>query len=293
MKYLLQPTARQTVALDHLLWMQRNLYNASLAERRDTWRIDHRSISRYEQFASLNGMAETNPELGRYGVCVARGTLTRLDLAFQSFYRRCKRGESPGHPRFKGRWRWDSVTWPDSSGWKLEVEAKRFYAQGIGHMKAKLHRGLPGRPKTATLKREGRRWWVVVVCDQVPAEVLAKTNKAVGIDLGVAQTLTTSDGDHVANPRPGQRAAEGLAKAQRALTRKSKGSARRRKAVARVAAHHRKVANCRADHAHQVSRALVDASDLIAHEDLSITNMVKSATGTWIAQAPTSPPSVA
>ncbi len=280
MKYLLQPTARQKVALDHLPWMQRNLYNASLAERRDAWRTDQRSISRYEQFASLKGMAETNPELGRYGVCVARGTLTRLDLAFQAFYRRCRRGKTPGHPRFKGRWRWDSVSWPDASGWKLDVDAKRFYAQGVGHVKVKLHRGLPGRPKVATLKREGRRWWVVVVCDQVPGEVLAKAGQVVGIDLGVAHVLTTSEGDHVANPRPAQRAADGLAKAQRALARKTKGSARRRKAVARVAAHHAKVANCRADHAHQVSRALVNAFDLIVHEDLAITNMVRSAKGT-------------
>jgi hypothetical protein len=76
-KYLLQPTARQRVKLDHLLWEQRKLYNRSLEERQRAWQEQGRSLGRYEQFASLNGMAETDPEgLGRYGVCVARGTLT-------------------------------------------------------------------------------------------------------------------------------------------------------------------------------------------------------------------------
>ncbi len=74
-KYLLQPTNRQRAKLDHLLWMQRNLYNAALEERKMSWETDARPLTRYEQFAGLNGMAESNPDLGQYGVCVARGTL--------------------------------------------------------------------------------------------------------------------------------------------------------------------------------------------------------------------------
>ncbi|MBA2751157.1 MAG: helix-turn-helix domain-containing protein, partial [Actinobacteria bacterium] len=102
-KYLLQPTAGQRVRLDHLVWQQRKLYNRALEERRKAWQEEGRSLSRYEQFAGLNGMAETDPELGRYGTCVARRTLTRLDQAYKAFYRRCKAGDKPGHPRFKGR----------------------------------------------------------------------------------------------------------------------------------------------------------------------------------------------
>jgi putative transposase len=282
-RYLLQPTAGQRVRLDHLLWEQRKLYNRSLEQRQTAWQGEGRSLSRYEQFAGLNGIAKTDPDgLGRYGTCVARGTLTRLDLAFKAFYRRCQAGDGdkPGHPRFKSRWRFHSVSYPDASGWKLNEDSRRLYLQGVGHAKLKLHRRLPGRPKTAVVKREGRRWWVVVACDRVPAEPLVETGRQVGIDLGVASTLTTSDGNHVANPRFTRRAADGLAAAQRDLATKKRGTRRRRNAVEHVAAHHRKVANCRRDHAHQLSRRLVDGYDLIVHEDLRITNMVRSASGT-------------
>lgn len=278
-KYLLQPTKGQARRLDHLLWQQRMLYNAALEERKTAWENEQRRVTRYGQFAGLNAMAATRPDLARYGVCVARGTLTRLDLAYQGFFRRCRSGESPGHPRFKGRWRWDSVSYPDSSGWKLDTDARRLYLLGVGQVRAKLHRGLPGRPKTAIVKREGRRWWLVVQCDQVAATPLPATGRQVGIDVGVASLATTSDGEHLANPRFARRAATRLATAQRDLAAKQRGSKRRRKAVERVAAQHRRVANCRRDLAHQLSRRLVNDFDVIAHEDLAIANMVRSARG--------------
>jgi len=206
--------------------------------------------------------------------------LTRLDLAYKAFYRRCKAGDKPGHPRFKGRWRFDSVSYPDSSGWRLNEDGGRLYLMGVGAVKLRLHRPLPGRAKTATLCRAGRRWWLTISCDQVPAKALASTGRAVGVDLGVASTLTTSDGEHVVNPRHTNAAADKLAAAQRDLAAKKRGSKRRRKAVERVAARHHKVANCRRDHAHQLSRRLVDGHDLIVHEDLRILNMVRSASGT-------------
>jgi len=279
-RYLLQPTKGQAQRLDHLLWQQRKLYNAALAERKEAWEKEHRSVTRFEQFSGLNGMAITTPNLAQYGTVVARGTLTRLDLAYQAFFRRCRTGDTPGHPRFKGRFRWDSVSYPDISGWKLDPESGRLYLLGVGHIRVKMHRALPGRPKTITVKREGRRWWVSVSCDQVEPQPLVPTGRQVGIDLGVSSLLTTSKGEHLANPRFTNRAAERLAVAQQDLARKKRGSKRRSKAVQRVAAQHRKVANCRRDHAHQVSRRLIDSFDLIAHENLAIPNMVRSASGT-------------
>jgi putative transposase len=114
-----------------------------------------------------------------------------------------------------------------------------------------------------------------VQCDQVEAMPLPATGKQAGIDVGVASILTTSEGEHLANPRFTRRAAERLAAAQQDLARKQRGSKRRRVQVQKVAAQHRKVANCRRDLAHQTSRALIDSFDLIVHEDLLITNMVR------------------
>ena len=94
---------------------------------------------------------------------------------------------------------------------------------------------------------------MILSCDDVPAEPLEPTGAAVGIDVGVAHFLTTSDGEHVPNPRPLAAAATRLAEAQRALARKKRGSNRRRKARAKVAALHGKVRRARLDHAHKTA----------------------------------------
>ena len=172
------------------------------------------------------------------------------------------------------------MSWPDRSGWALDAEQHRFYVQGVGHIKVRLHRQLSGVPKTATLRREGRRWVCVIFCADVPAVPLAPTGRSVGIDVGIANLVATSDGNMVANPRPARASADRVAGAQRAVARKRRGSNRRRKAVAHLADLRRHEANVRRDVAHQVSRALVNDHDVIVHEDLAITNMVRSARGT-------------
>jgi putative transposase len=112
---ILQPTAAQEAALARQLDGQRELYNAALEERIGAWRYERRSVSRFEQFGELTGFE--HPVL-EFGVCPARGTLTRLARAFDGFYRRCRRGETPGFPRFKSAARWDSVEYPDRSCWR-------------------------------------------------------------------------------------------------------------------------------------------------------------------------------
>ena len=170
----------------------------------------------------------------------------RLDRAFQAFYRRCKAGGKPGYPRFKGRGRWDSIEWParrDGAIWDSvpHPTVTRVSFKGIGHVRVHQHRPVKGRVKTITVKREGNRWYVVLSCDDVPAEPLEPTGAVVGIDLGIASFLTTSDGEHVPNPRPLAAVADRLTVAQQSLSRKKRGSNRRRKAKHKVADLHGKV----------------------------------------------------
>ena len=114
----------------------------------------------------------------------------------------------------------------------------------------------------------------------MPARPLARTGRAVGIDVGIAHLATTSDGEHLANPRTAARAAGRLAHAQQALARAQRRSGRRHRTVERVAACHRTIANQRRDQHHKLSRQLVDRFDVIVHERLQITNMCRSAAGT-------------
>jgi putative transposase len=152
--------------------------------------------------------------------------------------------------------------------------------QGIGCVKVNVHRAVQGVVKTISVKREGRRWYLVLSCDGVPAEPLAPTGAVAGIDMGLTHFASTSDGAHIADPRHGRASAERLATAQQALSRAKRGSNRRRKAAERVAACHRKVRNQCTDFAHKTALALVRNYDLIAHEALRVANMSRSASGT-------------
>ena len=118
---------------------------------------------------------------------------------------------------------------------------------------------------------------MVLSCDDVPAEPLEPAGAVVGIDLGVASFLTTSDGIHVPNPRHHAVTAERLAAAQQGLARKKRGSTRRKEAAAQVARLHGKVRRQRLDHAHKTALALVREHDLIVHEALKITEHDRAA----------------
>lgn len=283
-KYLLRPTSRQADSLAAMLDDHRAMYNAALQERRDAYRMRGVSIRYGDQSAQLKDIRRADPEgLGRWSFSSQQATLRRLNRAFDAFFRRVKAGQTPGFPRFKGAGWFDTVEWPtdrDGCRWDSCIGQHRLYLQGVGHVRVHQHRRPLGRVKTISVKREGRRWYVVLSCDDVPAEPLPLTGRTVGIDLGIASFLTTSDGEQVDNPRHLRVAAEKLAKAQRALSRCKRGSNRRRKVRARVAAVHGTVRRQRLDHAHKTANQLVAHHDVICHEALRIGNMSRSARGT-------------
>jgi putative transposase len=277
-KFRLRPTRKQEAALGACLEDTRQLYNAALEERREAWRMGRHRVTFYSQDAQLKEIRADHPEwYGRWSFNCERAAIRRLDEAFHAFFDRVESGQKPGYPRFKGRGWWDSIEWPEKDGarWDSIPDPKvtRVYLKGMGHVRVHQHRAVKGRVKTITAKRESGRWYVVLSCDDVPAEPLEPTGSAAGIDLGVASFLTTSDGTHVRNPRHLAATSERLAAAQRDLARKKRGSGRRRKSAAKVAGLHGKVRRQRLDHTHKTALALVRDYDVIVHEDLKIKNM--------------------
>ena len=288
--YRLYPTAKQGRALEELLEIQRQLYNAALDERRGAWKWEQRAVTRYDQYNGLTGAEEWCPELARFGRRVAQGTLDRLDEAFGHFFRRLRAGERPGMPRFKSRSRWDSVQWSNAGGsWRVIAIGKgtygRLYLQGIGYVSIKLHRHFDGaRLVKLVVRRRPRGWEAIVTYRDVRVEPLRKTGRAAGIDLGVSVLAAVADDrgtvELFANPAPLTRALRRLERAQRALAACQRGSNRRHRARRRVARMHEQVRQVRRNYAHQVSARLVADYDLLAIEDLRITNMTRSARGT-------------
>jgi putative transposase len=145
----------------------------------------------------------------------------------------------------------------------------------VGGLKVRLHRPLRGTAKAITVRREGRRWWVTIRCADVPAQPLPATGREVGIDLGVRVLVATSDGALITNDRHAERGAQRLARAQQSLATKQRGSRSRRRTVECVAAAHRRVRNRRADTLHQLSRRMVNDHDVIVHEKLIVSNLVR------------------
>ncbi|ATW52869.1 RNA-guided endonuclease InsQ/TnpB family protein [Streptomyces peucetius] len=279
-KFLMRPTVGQAIALGEMLRDHCSLYNGALQERRDAYRhVSKTSVKYREQSAQLKDIRAYDPERqGRWSFSSQQATLRRLDKAFAGFFRRVQYGERPGCPRFRGATWFDTVDFPkDGDGCRWDstphdvVTRVRF--QGVGHVKVNQHRAVVGDVKTISVKREGRKWFVVLTTDQGEPEPLPVTGRVVGIDVGIAHFLTTSGGEHVANPRHGRKAAARVRAAQQALSRCRRGSKRRRKAVERVATLHRKVRRQRLDHAHKTALGLVREHDFIAHEDLKIRNM--------------------
>lgn len=280
-KFRVYPTSGQASRLAQCLRDHQRLYNAALEERREAWRMRHASIRYGQQSGQLKDIRGFDPDQARWSFSSQQATLRRLDKAMAAFYRRCKAGQKTGYPRFKALDRWDSVEWPsDGDGCRWKPDMGRVYLQGVGHVKVHAHRPVQGRVKTISAKREGRRWYVVLSCDDVPARPIPATGREVGLDVGVARFATTSDGEVIASPRYTRKSADEMAAAQQSLSRKQRGSANRKRARAKVAEVHRRVRNRRADFHHKTARALVRECDVIALEDLCITNMTRSASGT-------------
>jgi len=294
------PTRPQEGRAVRLLADHCDLYNAALQERREAWRMQRVSVSYGQQSAQLKEIRAADPQgQGRLSFTAQQQTLRRLNAVFAAYFQRVRdaerakqrarsKGENPkegrvGYPRFKPRQRFDQVLFVAGDGAKWEATDGDRWAhasfQAVGRVKVRQHRAVVGRVKTLQLKREHRRWYVIVVT-AAEVEPLPPTGRSVGVDVGVARFLTTSDGEVVANPRFLDAAQQRIADLQRRKERARPGSGNRRRLRRRLAREWRKVRNQRRDFHHKTARALVDSCDALALEDLRVDGMTASASGT-------------
>jgi putative transposase len=275
-KFRLYPNKTTQKTLYFVLNRCRELYNAALSERRDAYRMAGKSITYYDQQNDFPEIKhEIRPEYEDIAAHVLQDVLNRLHKAFQNFFRCCKNGENPGYPRFQGRNRYDSFTYPDGAGWQFD--GHYVLLTKIGSINVKLHRPLEGKIKTVTIKREVDQWYVYFSCEVPEPEKLEVRYEDVGVDLGVTHLATLSNGEMIEHPRYYRRAKKTLERRQQALSRKKRESHRRDKARKLVGKAHRKVARQRKDFLHKESRKLVNRYQVIVFEDIQIRNLTKHA----------------
>jgi putative transposase len=276
-QYKLKPTPKQGRMLDRTLMLCQHIYNAAIGERREAWRLRGVSITYYQQKAELPGIKEAMPEYAEVNAQVLQDVVLRVDRAFQAYFRRLKSGEKSGYPRFRGKGRYNSFTYPqfgDHGGAHLDngflVLAK------LGRIAVRWSRPLEGTPKTVTISREADGWYVAISCADVPVHPLPPTSQETGIDLGLEAFAALSNGTRIFNPGWYRKAERALKTAQRRVSRRKKGSNRRRKSVKLLAKVHQTVRRQRQDFHHKTALALVRTNDAIYYEDLQTANMLKN-----------------
>ena len=142
-KYRLYPTKAQRTAMQKALDACRWVYNEALATRKNAWGQEQRSVSRYDTIKMLPNWKREHLFLLNAHSQSLQDACTRVDLAFQNFFRRVKAGQNPGYPRFRGRGRYDSFTYPQS-GFKLPDNG-RLHMSKIGNVNIVLHRPIEGK----------------------------------------------------------------------------------------------------------------------------------------------------
>ncbi|KAB1140674.1 IS200/IS605 family element transposase accessory protein TnpB [Streptomyces luteolifulvus] len=275
-KYRFYPTGEQAAELSRTFGCVRLVYNKALEQRTRAWYGEQRRISYVQSSAALTQWKKTGELafLSEVSSVPLQQALRRLQTAFANFF--AKRAK---YPRYKSRkksrasaeYTRSAFTWRDG---KLTL------AKMTDPLDIRWSRPLPegAEPTTATVSRDSvGRWFVSLLCQESIAPAPA-TDAAVGLDAGITSLVTLSTGEKVANPKHERRDRARLARAQRDLSRKAKGSANREKARRRVAGVHARIADRRRDFLHKLSTRLVRENQTVVIEDLTVRNLLKNGT---------------
>ena len=288
-KFRIYPSDSQITLLNSTLNLCHELYNAMLQQRIYAYRSG-KKVNYKSQQNELPKIKRMFPEYRNIHSQVLQDVVRRLDKAYDNFYRRVKEKKNgknikAGFPRFKSRDRYSSITYTQS-GFRI-MDNGHVCLSKIGEVRMFMHRSVTGEIKTLSVKHDSIGDWFITMTvetdirsDSPVDETLQNSQfqpvKPIGIDMGLKSIITTSDGIQIDPPEFLRKSEKKLSKAQRQLSRKIKGSEKRRKARTRVAKINRKIQRQRDDFSHKLSKNLVENHDLIVFEDLNIKNMVKN-----------------
>jgi len=273
-KYRLYPSKAQKLLLEQTLETCRHWYNACLAERKEAYENEKRSVGKYEQLRKVKDLKQSNPYASNVHSHILQVVVQDLDKAFQSFFRRVKAGAKAGYPRFKGRNRFDSFGLKEyGNGFK--VDGRRLKLSRMGRLRVRWHRPLEGEIKTVRVCRQAGKWYACFACE-VNEPALQSTGQEVGIDVGIHHLLATSDNEVVDNPRWYRNAQTKLRILQRRVSRRSIGGSNRSKAVLDLQRQHEYISNSRKDFLNKLAHSLIARYAFIALEDLQINGMARN-----------------
>ena len=273
-KFRIYPNAEQQTLIQKTFGCVRYVYNHFLAQRIAEYKTTGKAPTRFQQDKALTVLKQEIDWLRGPDKCALQNSLKDLDTAYKNFFRSVKRGGKTGFPRFKSK-RNGHKSYKTNSN--ISISNSYVRLPKLGLVKCRISKEVRGRILSATVSQNpSGKYFIALCCTDVDIETLPSTGAIVGLDMGLKSFAVTSDGVEYPSYKFLAKSQQKLARLQRQLSRKSKGSKRREKARVKVARLHEHIANQRCDMLHKLSTDLVRQYDVICIEDLVPKNMVKN-----------------
>lgn len=270
-KYRIYPNKKQKEIITKTFGCCRFVYNTYLAKRIETYEKDKTTFT-YVQCANDMKNLKTKLEwLKEVDSTALQSSLKDLDSAYRKFFK-----EHTGYPKFKSKKTHRYSYKSKCTNGNIRYCGKHIKLPKLGMVKTKNKLIPQGRILNAAISQTpSGKYYVSLCCTDVDIKPLKKTGNSIGIDLGIKEFCITSDGEMIENPQHLKKSLDKLAKLQRELSRKSKGSSNRNKARIKVARFQEHIANQRKDFLQKLSTEIIRNNDVICLEDLQVSNMIK------------------
>ena len=273
-KYRFYPNKHQEEMIQKTFGCCRFVYNQTLAYRKEKYDKEKESMNKTSCNNYCNQVLKKEYEwLKEVDKFALTNAIYNMDSAYQKFFK-----EHAGYPKFKSKKNHKKSYTTNFTNGNIEVdfENNKIKLPKLKWVKAKLHREFVWQIKSATISQVPSGKYYVSILVETEHTSMESTGCMVGIDLGIKDLLITSDGKKYDNQKLIKKYEDKLAKEQRKLAHKQKGSSNWNKQRIKVAKIHEKISNTRKDYLHKISHELVNENQVIVSEDLAVKNMVKN-----------------
>lgn len=273
-KYRIYPNKQQEELIQKTFGCCRFVYNQTLAYRKDLYECQKKSMSKFDCNNYVNRILKPEYEwLKEVDKFTLTNSVHNMDSAYRKFFK-----EHAGYPKFKNKRdnKKSYTTNYTNNNIEISFENNKIKLPKLKWIKSKLHREFVGKIKFATISQVPSGKYFVSILVETEHIPMDTTGCMVGIDLGIKDLLITSDGEKFDNIRTTKKYEKKLAKEQRKLSHKEKGSKNWNKQRIKVVRIYEKIHNIRIDNLHKISHKLMNENQVIVSEDLAVSNMVKN-----------------
>lgn len=277
-KFRLYPNKEQELQLSKTFGSCRYVYNYYLNKRIELYKENKQSMNYNACSADLTNLKQQLPWLKEIDKFALQNSLKDLDRAYGNFFREIKKGnKEQGFPKFKSKHNHEQSYRTTFTNNNIEIKNNKIKLPKLGWVKITQSQDIQGKILNCTITKTcSDKYFVSVCCTEVEFEKFNQNNNVIGLDLGIKEFTTTSDGEVIENPKYLAKLEKKLKREQRRLSKKKKGSKNRNKQRIKLNKVHEKIYNQRTDFLQKLSTRLIKENQIICLEDLSVKNMVKN-----------------